>query len=174
MLKLLFLFLFVCLLIIAYQDFKYKSVSWLLFPVLLIISFFISVLQIKFNRLFISFFYNFSFITLQLIILTIYFSLKKKRFVSIINNFLGLGDVLFLIAVAFLFLPVNFILFNITGFFFTLLIFSFALFGKSTHYRIPLAGTLSFLLNVLIVLKVLFNLDFLLNESIFFQLINRL
>ena len=80
--------------------------------------------------------------------ITVYFSVKERTFVNIINTKIGIGDVLFFIACAFIFSLPNFILF----FTFSLLASALivALFQKSIgKQNIPLAGIMSVFLGLI-------------------------
>ena len=92
---------------LIYEDFKYRAIHWFwlvlfLFIVLLTNSFDINNVVL-----------NFMFIMLKLTGVTLYFSIKNRRFVNIINQYLGIGDILFFIPLLFLFSPFNFLAFFI-------------------------------------------------------------
>jgi hypothetical protein len=132
------------LIIIVYQDFKQRSISWWTIPLLLIIggiqSYFINDWQQGLQF----FLVNILFIGFQYLVLTIYFSLKEKRLVQIVNKWIGLGDWLFFIGLATLFSVVHFTMFFIFSIF---LILVFFLILKNTILKqvktIPLAGAMS-------------------------------
>jgi hypothetical protein len=132
------------LLIILYQDFKQRSISWWTIPLLLIIggiqSYFINDWQqgLRF------FLVNGLFIGFQYLVLTIYFSIKERKLVQIIDRWIGLGDWLFFIGLATLFSPVHYIMFFIFSILLILVVF---LILKNTILKqvktIPLAGAMS-------------------------------
>lgn len=139
------------LLLIVWQDFKYRLISWPLIP-LIFISFLAKGFFIKpFAELTNYTVINACFIALQLAILTLYISLKNKKITNIINSQLGLGDILFFIAITIAFSPFNFILFYISGLIFSLLCYQLFLKIKTSATKeIPLAGLLSIVLIMLV------------------------
>ncbi len=92
----------------------------------------------------------FLFVLINIIVLIIYYSFKYKTFVNPINNFLGVGDILFFIAVMPLFNLLNYMLYFITGLIFSLVFyFVYRLFFKKNG-TIPLAGFLSLYLIIIL------------------------
>jgi hypothetical protein len=82
-----------------------------------------------------------SFIGMQLVILTLYFSVKNKKWINITSGLLGLGDILFLLSIAVYLSVLNFLFFYITSLIavlFTWLIWQ-RVSAKKNKY-IPLAG----------------------------------
>jgi hypothetical protein len=82
--------------------------------------------------------FNLSFLLLQFILLTLWFSIKESKLVWITQRYLGLGDLVFWLSISGLFSPVNF-----TCFFLFSLIFSLLLalvFQMKGSNKIPLAG----------------------------------
>lgn len=135
------------LLVVFYQDLKFRAVYWWLFPVLAIGSYFYSSKTISIHEWKI----NFLFIGLQLLGVYLYFCLKNKALVSLKNIELGLGDILMFLVLALWFTPINFILFFISSLFSITLIMLLFRLNKSTC--IPLAGIQAALLVILIVLN---------------------
>jgi hypothetical protein len=93
--------------IVVWEDFKYRAVSWWLFLLLAAMAFFVEYQWFSF----IDVSMNAGFVIIQLVILTIYFSIKEKKKVNLMTRYLGLGDILFWIILCLLFSPVNFTLF---------------------------------------------------------------
>jgi hypothetical protein len=132
----------VVLTLIFLQDLKSRAVYWFLFPILSIL-----LIALRFQHTFSwsdwrkSVLINVGFITVQLIFLTLYFSLKNKKWVNITARLLGLGDILFLSSIAFYLSVLNFLFFYITsliGVLILWLIWQGVSFKKNKH--IPLAG----------------------------------
>lgn len=148
-----FLFLLVLsLFFLAYQDFKQRAISWWVLPLILLFYFF--CYQSYGSEEIIDFFYNFSFLCINLLLVTIYFSLKSRKLISIIDSYLGLGDILFLILCTIMFSLVNFILFLLVSYLITLLVWGiYFLKNSKASKEIPLAGVLSVLLIFLIVFE---------------------
>lgn len=89
------------------------------------------------------------FIALNMIGVTLYFSLKNKKFVNPLSSYIGLGDILFLVAIVPLFILKSYMLFFITGMIFSLLLY--IIFKKRLNFEsIPLAGYLSAYLGILL------------------------
>lgn len=80
---------------------------------------------------------NFAIVILNYGLLTLYFSFRNGRLINISNEYLGTGDIVFLISVSFLFSPLNFVIFLLVSLIFTLS--AWIPFIKSTK-TIPLAG----------------------------------
>ena len=132
----------IILLLIFLQDWKGRAVYWFLFPLLVILLIYIrsrpTIFLPEFER---SVLINMSFIGVQLVILTLYFSIKNKRWTNITAGLLGLGDILFLLSIAFYLSTLNFLFFYIISLIAVLLIWLIwqRLSAKKNKY-IPLAG----------------------------------
>jgi hypothetical protein len=148
------------LVIIIVQDFKQRQISWVLIPVALA-GFIYKAVFYK-TSIVTDFLFNAAFICLQLICLTIYFSLKHKRVMNIINSYLGLGDVLFLLVVCSVFSPVNFILFYLSSMILTLSgMILYNVLSTKQSKDIPLAGAMAGALLILVVATFVFpEIDF--------------
>lgn len=148
----------VLLLAITFQDFKQRQISWFLIPLLFIALVIKSLSIINLKELAQYTAINFSFIAIQLLLLTLYMSIKNKKFTNIIDSYLGLGDILFFVTICACFSPINFIVFYLVSIIFTLIGFVFyrAIY-KSKETEIPLAGSMSFLLVVVIILNYVFD-----------------
>ena len=128
--------------VIVIQDFKQRQISWFLIP--LALTGFICKALLCREHILTHFLINFLFISVQLIFLTAYFSIKNKKLFNIIDTYLGLGDVLFFLVLCTVFSPLNFIAFYIISLIITLaavLIYNFSA-AKKTH-SIPLAGAMA-------------------------------
>lgn len=149
----------VVLFIAFLQDWKFRAISWTIFPLLFgatVTLFFINEKPWQILCL------NLLFIALVFTALFLYVAIKRKKFVNLFRADLGLGDVLFLIGVAPLFWMQNFILFFITGMFFAA-IFQLLVNRWKPSQTIPLAGYLS------LYLIVLGGVSYLLNIDLFYQ-----
>src|SRR5687767_2383089 len=103
------------LLYLFYQDWKYRAVYWYVFPVLFCLLSVHSLQGLTFNQLIIHSAYNLGFLLIQLVLLSLYFSVKHKRLVNITHEFLGWGDVLFLLCITCAFSPFNYLLFYVSS-----------------------------------------------------------
>jgi hypothetical protein len=162
------------LLIIAYQDFKFRAVNWIVFPLLALLSIIFNLLSLNtLLELCKNSMINLIFITVQFLLLYLYFILKIKKIIPLTEK-IGLGDLLFLCAVSFLFSPVNFIFFYIFSLITSLCIYGITslIFKKNNPFSgaIPLAGLQSLFLFIFILATVLFgdltitNDNYLLNQ----------
>jgi hypothetical protein len=130
------------LLVIFLQDLKSRAVYWFLFPSLVIL-----LAYLRFQHSFSwpdwekSVSINIGFIALQLLFLTLYFSVRNKKLINITNELLGLGDILFLLSISFYLSVLNFLFFYIISLIGALLIWLTwqSLSTKKNKY-IPLAG----------------------------------
>ncbi|MEP1490158.1 MAG: prepilin peptidase [Algibacter sp.] len=148
------LFLIVILVFVFFQDLKKRTIHValpvILFLLALVINY--SSIDLKFNTML----YNIVFITINILGLVLYFSYKNRGFINPIDTYIGLGDVVFFLAITPLFNLKPFILFFVSGLLFSLLLHvSLSLFKQVK--TIPLAGYLSLFLIVNIVAKNLFN-----------------
>ena len=137
------------------QDLKGRAVYWIWFPLLIILFFTdqmlmrTSIAAITQNWL-----VNMLFLLPQLMLLTLYFSLKEKRWVNITANLLGWGDVLLLVSLGFYFSLPAFVLFYLSGL--VLVMLSWAIWQYFTIHKsqfIPLAGMQAMLFAMLLLVN---------------------
>lgn len=143
---------------IVYQDFRYRAVSvyWLCGALALTIGY--SVWLNGWVGTYTNAGINVLLIAVQIAGVFIYFSLKNKKFVNIINQQLGSGDLLFYAIVAFSFSPVNFILFSLAAYVVILLAFMVLKLAFEYQKTIPLAGCLSLFMLIMVVLNIGFHI----------------
>ena len=142
------------LIIVAYQDFNERKIHWILIPACFFLLYWNAIKSVGLIEAFKFTFQNFLFFSLQIILVSTYFFLKYKKSLNIINTFLGIGDVLFLLAICPGFAPVNFIIFylitlilGLTGF----LIYRKVI--AVTSSEIPLAGIIAISMGSLFLYK---------------------
>ena len=138
--------------VIVFQDFSIREISWYLIPLLLIAFIYKAFNTNSESSLLKNVFFNIAFMVIQIVLLTVYMSIKNKRPVNIINTYIGLGDILFFIVVCTAFSIGNFISFYLLSLLFTLsgvIIYNF--FSRKKTREIPLAGIMSLLLIALII-----------------------
>ena len=147
--------LIVLLLLVFIQDMKYRAIHVLL-PLGIIIIGFVFFLRETYAIVFL--WHNFLFLILTCAGLYVYLLLKFKEFVNPFKS-IGLGDFLFFIAVLPYFSTSNYILYFITGMFFS--IFSFLIIKtiKKTNL-VPLAGLLALYMCILRLVVYVTNFDF--------------
>jgi len=133
--------LIVTLFIIIIQDLKSRAISWWTIPLLLGSIMYVRLVDLDWNIFLLEGGMNLLFLSLQFLLVTIYFSIKKRQITNIADTYLGLGDILFLIPISFLFPTINFVLFYITSVIAVLIGFLFykKLINRNVE-TIPLAG----------------------------------
>jgi hypothetical protein len=141
--------------LIFVQDLLARSVYWFLFPVLLLLLLAEDLFKKhrSFEDIVQTGLINCAFLLLQFLLLSLYFTLKNKRWVNMTAELLGWGDILLLLCVAF-YLPVlSFLFFYMVSLVTSLLawvIWQVAMSGKDKH--IPLAGLQAAFLSILLIM----------------------
>lgn len=140
----------IILLLIAYQDFRFRAVSWILFPLLAVSLMLYTRLgypALSIQHYFLQAVLKALFISIQLLLLWGYYRLRFPAGSRALTTRLGLGDILFLYMILFYFSPLNFILFYISSLlaaFLAGLVMRGLRPGSPTAKTIPLAGLQSF------------------------------
>jgi hypothetical protein len=140
------------LLIIFAEDMYSRAVHWFLFP-LLIAAFVLlrSVGQEPLHSIMVDAVLNSGFVLLQYSLVTLYFSVKRRRLVNITSGLLGWGDILFIFSFAFVLSPVNYVVFYIISLIVVLIGWLiYTLLTRLSDRHIPLAGMQAFLLAVIL------------------------
>jgi hypothetical protein len=130
------------LILMTYQDLKYRAITWYTFPLLggflFILNSNLAVSEVLLNIGFIAFNY---------LLATFIISLRKGQLTNLLKAHIGLGDILLLMCLAFYFPPLNFFAFYISS---LLLITAgagiYIKFQKPHNFTVPLAGLQSCLL----------------------------
>ena len=135
----LFLFLFLCSIIVSYQDFKDRLISlWaiLLYTVCCVVSvlLFQNTTSLIYNSISTLVYFAFVFCVLFL-----YYFVKERKFVNIIDSKIGLGDILIFIAIGLTFDIFYLIIFFTISFCIAAVV---ALFLAKKNETVPLAGIL--------------------------------
>lgn len=146
----LILILIVVLAIIVFQDLKYREVHVLVLAAIFLVACGINYFETYLGIRDIA--YNIAFIAINILGVMAYMSIKEKTFFNPIDKAIGLGDIVFFIAITPLFQTRKFILFFTLGLICSLLIFV-ATKKIRKHDTIPLAGYLSLVLLACIGLK---------------------
>ncbi|HEX2921899.1 MAG TPA: hypothetical protein VHO50_12120 [Bacteroidales bacterium] len=145
------------LLMISLQDLKNREIDWFLFPLLLIcfiIQGFLEMEPVLFLK---TCGLNLVFIISQFLFLLFFLRLKGYQIKYVISTLFGIGDILFLIIVAFPFSNMNFLVFYFSGLIFSLAIFLLYKYLISPRIRlIPLAGLLSLYLALIVISDIFF------------------
>lgn len=97
---------------------------------------------------------NIVFIAFIMAVLSLYFSMKNRRWVNIVDTHLGLGDIVFFIGLCFLFPLANLLAFFVFSLIFSLISYgAITLLKKEGHDNIPLAGLMGICLTGVIILS---------------------
>ena len=138
--------------ILFYEDQKHRAVSWILFPFLALLFIANSITAVGLTDTLYNTLYNFIFLFIQLLLISVYFSIKENKLVIITKDYLGLGDVLFLICIAFFFSPLNFMAFYFGSLFIILVgVLLYTMLKKQFKPQLPLAGLQAIILIGLII-----------------------
>jgi hypothetical protein len=143
--------------LIVYQDFKFRGVSWLLFPLMAIAASLYAMECMHLDIWLINSTINLCFITLQWIMMSVYMSIKEKRLVAVTSNWLGWGDVLFWLSIAFMFSFTAYLVFFLVSLVLGIVFYTMTkiLNLKSEQTTIPLAGIQAFCLILFLFLYLL-------------------
>ena len=125
--------------IIFYQDQKDRMVYWFLYPIVGVVGFCIQLNFAVLEVLVLNSLINLIVIVTLLAVLWVYSKLIRKQ--SLINNGIGLGDILFFVFLSFCFPIVTFILLFVFSLLFSLLLH--ILIKNKNSATIPLAGYMS-------------------------------
>ncbi|TKC04529.1 hypothetical protein FA048_19510 [Pedobacter polaris] len=142
-------FIFAILVFIAWQDFKFRAVYWWLFVTLLIALTGLKITHSNWQTLVYDLKCNVMFLGVQLLFLTLYFSIKEKKMVNIFHSYFGLGDLFFLLSITTYFSFFNYVVYYLISLF-VIILMSIAvhILVKSASAKIPLAGEQALLLMV--------------------------
>jgi predicted membrane channel-forming protein YqfA (hemolysin III family) len=129
--------------LVAFQDFKERAVSWILFPIIGSLLAFLYLNATSFEQYYLFVLTNTLLISGILLILFLYTKhIARKGF---LNVSFGLGDLLFFYAFALGFPTLTFIVLFATSILFSLVVFLFSKTEKEKE-TIPLAGLMGFFL----------------------------
>lgn len=151
----LLIILCLCLAVIFWQDAKLRHIHVILPITVFSVAYFLTnYLQNNLKVIGV----NVLFFTITIALLTLYMSLKTKGFLNPFQNYFGLGDVLFYIAITPLFLLYNYVLFFITSLLFAI-VMQFVLRKWIKKDAVPLAGLSALLLLLIITKDVVFSVQ---------------
>lgn len=139
--------LFFCLTMVFIQDWRYRRIHIVLPIIIFILSVYLVSLKNSFLTNIITF--NLGFFLITLSILSVYMSVKSKRFLNPFQYYFGLGDLFFYAAITPLFLLRNYILFFILSLLFAILM-QFGLKNIIKEETVPLAGFSSLFLLIIL------------------------
>lgn len=142
--------------LVVFQDFKSRSISWFLIPLLFAAFIGSALLKIDTQEFITYSGINLIIISMNLLGVTLFVWLKEKKLKNIVDSYLGLGDILFFLVLTTVFSPLNFIVFYLGSIILITVIYgSIILFNKQTKTLIPLAGAMSVLLIMVLIADVM-------------------
>lgn len=150
--------LLICLvlLIIMIQDFRFRAVHWILFPILLILLVTESLFVSKIDNYLDSISINLLVILLQGLILIGYYKLKGTHFINFMKDRIGMGDLLFVLVMAFAFSWSTFLFYYIAGLLFTLITWiAVRNLIKLRSQLVPLAGMLALFMTIIMLADII-------------------
>lgn len=151
------LFTFCLLLIISYQDYRFRAISWI--PLILLwITFIIKgIYNEGLTLLLYSSGVSNLFVLIQFMMVTLYLLIKSRKLINIFKKHIGIGDVLFLHTITLYLTPYLFIIFYIVGLSISLIaVYLYRAISGKMMKTIPLAGMLATFLLILVAGQELF------------------
>jgi len=136
--------------VIIYQDFRYRSLSISALAGGLVVATASSLMLNGWKQALTFAGINILLIVVQLMGITIYFSIKKRKITNIINTYFGAGDLWFYTVVAFCFSPLNFVIFNLVSCIIILIIYAIARCATGYNSTIPFAGWMAIMLILIV------------------------
>lgn len=128
--------------VVFVQDLRARAVSIILFPLLLGCFTCMALAANAVAEVLEWASLNVLFLTLQLVLLYLYFWLKNRGYTAVVGQSMGWGDILFWLVACVLFSPANFILFFLSSLVFSLVLhLVLSRFSTAAHRAtVPLAG----------------------------------
>jgi len=142
----------VVLTLIAYHDFKHREIYWALFLFIALFFFIDGQTNMPLNEYLLNTLYNIIFVSVQFLFVYLFYRIRGIDFKSLINNIIGLGDILFITIMSLAFPWQSFLLYYIGGLVFTLFVW---LCFKFKNNLIPFAGLLSIYCAIILILEFL-------------------
>lgn len=152
----------IVLLMLARQDFKERTISLWLLIILICLTLLFSLFSQAIEQVVTYALVNLLVWIFQLTTLVLCYKVKQGKRTKVIDTYLGWGDILFLIPVAFLFSPFNFLLFLVLSLSLSLLtVLGSTYFCSNTELlqSIPLAGMQAVILSLLIAYHLLIGVN---------------
>lgn len=132
------------LLLIFIEDLRHRAVHWSLFAQLALCLGLLGALTLRKRILFDDTVFNLSFIAVQFGVVSLWYSLRARRWVNLLRDRVGPGDLLFLAISTLAFSRFNFILFVLSGLVFSLLAYGLILLlVRRAERTVPTAGALA-------------------------------
>ena len=144
------------MLAIAYQDFRYRAIHWLLFLTLGLLFFIDGVFSQSFQIYELGVVLNIVILLLQFSVLLLFYSFKGKKLNDVINKTIGAGDIVFIFILALGFSWQCFLFYYISAMLFSILVWLSVgrLFCRKNDL-VPFAGLMSLFCFFLIVCELI-------------------
>jgi hypothetical protein len=140
----------ILLALIAYSDFKERLVPVWLFLALALLLGIQGLLNLPLKKFAGNFSINMVIIAFMLTFVNLYFWIKTRRLIDVLDNYLGRGDLVFMIISGVYFSPFLFVGFQVVSILLLLFFFGiYILFTRSKKFPVPMAGGQAILLLVL-------------------------
>jgi hypothetical protein len=130
--------LILLLAVITWQDIKDRLVYWFCYPLVGILGFYIQKDFSQMDSIIINSIVNLSLVATVMLILWVYSKIILKK--KLINQSIGMGDILFFLALAFCFSIVSFYVLFVFSLVFSILMHFLLKKNYKEHTTIPLAG----------------------------------
>lgn len=147
-----FIISLVILCILSFEDFKRHAISWYYLPILFVLLFIASLQYLSFKALLISIALNLVIIAFIYLMLVLYFSVKNRKIIFNINQYLGIGDTLFILCLLPSFSAINYVFYLVFGLF-VALILGLIYQIRTKQKEIPLVGFLGIYYSIIFVIN---------------------
>ena len=144
------------LILIAYQDFRYREIHIALFLMVSVFFFIDGQSNMPFLKYLLNVSYNMIFVLAQFLFVYVFYAIRGYGFKSLATDIIGTGDILFIVILSLAFPWQSFFLYYIGGLVFTLLIWLLLKYSGTVRNKlIPFAGLLSVYCALLLVFEFL-------------------
>lgn len=144
------------LLIILIQDFRFRSVHWVLFPTLFILIVTDSLLIFEIHNYLTSIAINLLVVITQGLLLAAYYKIQGINLKDLFKGKIGLGDILFILIMAFAFSWSTFLFYYIAGLLFTLITWIIIRSVNNLKSQfVPLAGLLALFMTLVMLADII-------------------
>jgi hypothetical protein len=158
--------------LIIYQDFKHRAIHWFIFPILFLMFLIYGLTRIPLIIYLKDCAFNLFFLLIQMLLLSVYYYLRGLSFKSILNEIMGLADIVLLVSMTFAFSIINFIAFYLSAMIFSLLVWLILQFIPTQKKNlVPLAGLISFYLALIVLVNIFYSQFERLNDNYLIHLI---
>lgn len=144
------------LILIAYQDFRYRAIDLALFLLLSVFFFVDGQRNTPLIEYVLKVLYNMIFVSVQFIVVYVFYAIRGYGFKLIVTGIIGAGDILFIYILSLAFSWQGAFLYYIGGLLFSLLVWLLLKYsGMINNELIPLAGLLSVYCTLLLIFELL-------------------